>query len=92
LMRSRSHDIPWLLVLCSAAALAGYRAAADAAGSVADPLSFVGGVFAGGLVALLGVGVALGRQSNKLIAVGTRIIASWVAALSAMMFALWLRT
>jgi uncharacterized membrane protein len=89
--RRRPHDTAWLLILCAAAALAGYRAAADAAGGVANPLSFVGGVFAGGLVALLAVGVALGRQSNKIVAVGTRIIASWIAALSAMMFAFWLR-
>ncbi len=89
--RRRPHDTAWRLILCAAAAIAGYRAAADAAGGVANPLIFVGGVFAGGLVALLAVGVALARQSNKIIAVGTRIIASWVAALSAMMVALSLR-
>jgi hydrogenase/urease accessory protein HupE len=90
--RRRPRDTPWLLILCAAVALAGYRAAADAAGTVANPPSFVGGVFAGGLVALLAVGVALGRQSSKIVAVGTRVIGSWVAALCAMMFALCLRT
>jgi hypothetical protein len=41
---------------------------------------------------MLAFGIALGRQSSKIVAVGTRVIGSWVAALCAMMFALCLRT
>ncbi|MBS0393844.1 MAG: hypothetical protein JSR54_04415 [Proteobacteria bacterium] len=85
--RRRPPDATWLLVLGATSVLAGYRAGADAVGGVAAPLAFTGGVFLGGLAMPLAVGVLLGQQSNPIVAIATRIIASWLAALSAMMLA-----
>lgn len=75
----------WVLMLSMVAAMAGLCAGSDAAGGVLDSITFSGGTFAGGLIALLSVGVALERQSNRIVAVATRVMGSWVAALSAMM-------
>jgi hydrogenase/urease accessory protein HupE len=75
----------------SMALAAGYSAGVDAAADIRSPVFFVLGALVGSLVILLGFAALFVECDTPAVRVGLRILGSWIAAISLMLFALKLR-
>jgi hydrogenase/urease accessory protein HupE len=80
-----------LAIVGSMALLASYSAGVDAASDIKNPVFFIVGALVGSLVIFLSFAALIVEHDSRAVRVGFRILGSWVAAVSLMLFALKFR-
>jgi hypothetical protein len=80
-----------LATVGSMALLASYSAGVDAASDIKNPAFFIAGALVGSLVTFLSFAALFVEHDSRAVRVGIRILGSWVAAVSLMLFALKVR-
>jgi hydrogenase/urease accessory protein HupE len=80
-----------LAIVGSMALLASYSAGVDAASDIKNPVFFIMGALVGSLVIFLSFAALFVERDSRAVRIGFRILGSWIAAISLMLFALKLR-